>query len=197
MGEPTGPLRLGISACLLGETVRYDGGHKHDRYVIGALGQYVEWVPVCPEVECGLPVPREPMDLVGAPEGPRLVTVRTGEDKTDLLLRWAVARVAQLAGEDLCGFVFKAKSPSCGMEQVKVYNGEGIPQKKGVGLFARALMEHLPLLPVEEAERLHDAAVRASFIARVSAFKRQRDAIARGRTTGDGRQGTVSRTLHD
>ena len=185
MAESSEKLRLGISTCLLGQKVRYDGGHKHDRYLTDTLGQYVEWVPVCPEVECGLPVPREAMHLVGDPAAPRLMTVRTGEDKTDQMLRWARKRVAELEGENLCGFVFKAKSPSSGMERVKVYSAKGIPQKVGVGLFARAFMDHFPLLPVEEDGRLHDMAIRVNFIERIFTLKRWRDTVATGRRTGN------------
>jgi len=185
VAESSEKLRLGISTCLLGQKVRYDGGHKHDRYLTDTLGQYVEWVPVCPEVECGLPVPREAMHLVGDPAAPRLMTVRTGEDKTDQMLRWARKRVAELEGENLCGFVFKAKSPSSGMERVKVYSAKGIPQKVGVGLFARAFMDHFPLLPVEEDGRLHDMAIRVNFIERIFTLKRWRDTVATGRRTGN------------
>jgi len=185
MGYPTEKLRLGISACLLGERVRYDGGHKRDRYLTDTLGQYVEWVPVCPEVECGLPAPREPMHLTGDASAPRLVTVGAGVDKTDLLLRWAKARVAALEGEDLCGFVFKVRSPSCGMKRVKVHNAKGVPEKKGVGLFARDFMEHFPLLPAEEDGRLHDMAIRVNFVERIFTLKRWRETVRKGRRMGN------------
>ena len=128
-------IRLGISTCLLGEKVRFDGGHKWDRYLTGTLGEYVEYVPVCPEVECGLGVPRESMRLVGDPENPRLVTTRTNRDFTDRMLQWARKRVVELEKEDLCGFIFKSDSPSSGMERVKVYNEKGMPVKKGRGMF--------------------------------------------------------------
>ena len=115
-------IRIGVSSCLLGNKVRYDGGHKHDRYITETLGNYFEFLPVCPEVECGLPIPREAMRLIGDPESPRLVTNKTGVDHTDRMTQWAEQRVNQLAGEDLCGFIFKSKSPSSGMERVKVYD---------------------------------------------------------------------------
>src|SRR5512135_1105890 len=151
-------IKLGISTCLLGEKVRYDGGHKLDRFLTETLGQYVEYVPVCPEVECGLPVPRESMHLQGDPDSPRLITSRTKQDFTDRMLHWARNRVAELEKEALCGFIFKSDSPSSGMERVKVYNDKGIPSKVGVGVFARIFMEHFPLTPVEEEGRLHDPA---------------------------------------
>ena len=157
-------IRLGISECLLGHQVRYDGGHKWDRFLTDTLGQYVEYVPVCPEVECGLGIPREAMRLVGNPETPRLVTIRSGVDLTDRMLSWAGRRVVELEKEDLCGFIFKSDSPSSGMERVKVYNEKGMPEKRGVGLFAKAFMEHFPLIPVEEEGRLHDPKLRENFI---------------------------------
>jgi uncharacterized protein YbgA (DUF1722 family)/uncharacterized protein YbbK (DUF523 family) len=168
-------IRLGISECLLGHEVRYDGGHKWDRYLTDTLGRYVEYVPVCPEVECGLGIPREAMRLVGSPESPRLVTIRSGVDLTERMLSWAAKRVAELEKEDLCGFIFKSDSPSSGMERVKVYNEKGMPEKKGVGLFAMAFMTHFPLIPVEEEGRLHDPRLRENFIESVFALKRWRE----------------------
>src|SRR3990172_1145926 len=149
-------IRLGISTCLLGENVRYDGGHKLDRFLTETLGQYVAYVPVCPEVECGLPVPRESMHLEGDPDAPRLVTSRTKQDMTDRMVRWAKRRVVDLGREDLCGFIFKSNSPSSGMERVRVYDVKGVPAKKGVGIFARIFMDHFLLLPVEDEGRLND-----------------------------------------
>ena len=168
-------IKVGISTCLLGENVRYDGGHKLDRYIRDTLGEYVDFVPVCPEVECGMPVPREAMRLVGDPESPRLVTIRTHKDMTKQMLDWATVRVRQLESEDLCGYIFKSNSPSSGMERVKVYNDNGMPQKKGVGLFAKAFMERFPLLPTEEEGRLHDPRIRENFIESIFALKRWRE----------------------
>lgn len=175
-------IRIGISSCLLGEKVRYDGGHKHDRFITETLGQFFEWVPVCPEVECGLPVPREAMRLVGDPEAPRLLTIRSGVDHTERMLRWARSRVVALEVERLSGFIFKSKSPSSGMERVRVYNEHGVPSPRGVGLFARAFREHFPLLPTEEDGRLHDLPIRENFIERVFALARWRELV-------DGRPG--------
>jgi uncharacterized protein YbgA (DUF1722 family)/uncharacterized protein YbbK (DUF523 family) len=168
-------IRLGVSTCLLGENVRFDGGHKHDRFLTDTLGQYVEFLPVCPEVECGLGVPRESMRLVGDLESPRLVTVRTHVDHTDRMLTWAKKRVKELEKEDLCGFIFKSDSPSSGMERVKVYNDTGMPEKKGIGMFARVFMNHFSLIPVEEEGRLHDPKLRENFIERIFTLKRWRE----------------------
>jgi len=177
-------IRLGISTCLLGENVRYDGGHKRDRFIIETLGQFVEFVPVCPEVECGLPVPRESMHLAGNPESPRLVTTRTKNDHTDRMVKWARKRVGELEKENLCGFIFKSNSPSSGMERVKVYNDHGMAQKIGVGMFARAFMDHFPLIPVEEDGRLHDIRLRENFIERIFALKRWRELLDHDQSRG-------------
>ncbi len=179
-----GKIRLGISSCLLGEQVRYDGGHKLDRFLVGTLGPFVEWVPVCPEVEMGLPTPREALRLVGDADHPRLVTSRGGEDLTERMTSWAERRVGELSKEDLCGFVFKSRSPSSGMERVKLYDRHGVPVKGGVGLFARVFMERFPLLPVEEDGRLHDPKLRETFIEAIFTLKRFRDLLETERTAG-------------
>jgi uncharacterized protein YbgA (DUF1722 family)/uncharacterized protein YbbK (DUF523 family) len=177
-------IKLGISSCLLGEKVRYDGGHKLDHFIIGTLGKFVEFVPVCPEVECGLGVPREAMHLVSSPEGPRLVTIRTQVDYTERMLAWAQKRVVELEQEDLCGFIFKSGSPSSGMERVKIYYGKGEPARTGVGMFAREFMQHFPLLPVEDEGRLHDPDLRENFLERLFSLKRWRDTLALGPKPG-------------
>jgi uncharacterized protein YbgA (DUF1722 family)/uncharacterized protein YbbK (DUF523 family) len=178
-------IKLGISTCLLGENVRYDGGHKLDRFITDTLGQYVEYVPVCPEVECGLPIPRESMHLKGDPDSPRLVTTRTKQDMTDRMAQWARNRVSELEKEDLCGFIFKSDSPSSGMERIKVYNEKGMPVKKGVGIFAKIFMDHFPLLPVEEEGRLHDPNLRENFIERIFTLKRWREVLERKESRGN------------
>ncbi len=170
-------ITLGISSCLLGNPVRYDGGHKLDHFLNNTLGQYVRWIPVCPEVECGLPVPREAMHLVGNPKDPRLVTIRTREDHTTKMRKWARKKTAELAKDELCGFVFKSRSPSSGMRGVTIYNKEGKPHATGSGLFAKAFMDTLPLLPVEDEGRLHDPALRENFIERVFAYQRWQEYI--------------------
>ena len=177
-------MRIGISTCILGENVRFDGGHKRDRFVTDTLGQFLEFVPVCPEVECGLGIPRESMRLVGDPESPRLMTNRTKIDHTERMITWAQKRVRELEKEDLCGFIFKSRSPSSGMERVRVYNEKGIPAKTGVGMFARIFMEHFPLLPVEEDGRLHDIRLRENFIERIFALKRWRDLLGEKKSRG-------------
>ena len=178
-------IRLGVSQCLLGENVRYDGGHTLDHYIRDTLGQYVDFVPVCPEAECGLGIPREPMRLVGNPESPCLVTIRTQKDLTKQMINWAGHRVRQLEKEDLCGFIFKSNSPSSGMEKVKVYNDKGMPVKRGVGLFARIFKAHFPLLPVEDEGRLHDPKLRENFIERIFALKRWRETLKGRQTVGN------------
>lgn len=176
-------IRLGISACLLGQQVRYDGGHKRDTFLTGTLAEYVEYVPVCPEVEIGLPIPREALRLVGEADNPRLITQKTGVDYTDRMQNWAAGRLQALEKEGLCGFIFKSRSPSSGMERVKVYGkAGGMPTKSGVGVFAKAFMEHFPLLPVEEEGRLHDPRLRENFIECIFAFQRWRDLLQEGRS---------------
>ncbi|MCU0520939.1 MAG: DUF523 and DUF1722 domain-containing protein [Anaerolineae bacterium] len=166
-------IRLGVSRCLLGEKVRYDGGHKHDPYVTDVLGQYVDaWVGVCPEVECGLPVPRESMRLVGEPEAPRLVMPRSGADQTERMLSWTAGKLDELAGQGLNGFIFKKDSPSSGAFRVRVYDQNGVPKREGSGLFAGAFLKRFPNLPVEEEGRLHDLPLRENFIERIFAHAR-------------------------
>ena len=172
----TTSIKLGISSCLLGNNVRYDNSNKWDRFLTDTLGQFVEYLPVCPEMECGLGVPREPVRQVGNPLSPRLVTSRTKIDHTDRMTSWAKKRVWELEKEDLCGFIFKAGSPSSGMERIKVFPEKpGMPTKKGVGIFARIFMEHFPRLPVEEDGRLHDVNLRENFIERIFTLRRWRD----------------------
>lgn len=174
-------IKVGISTCLLGEKVRFDGGHKLDRWLRDTLGSYVEYVPVCPEVEMGLPIPRPALRLVGGtPEEARLVVSKTGEDITEQMETWAQKKVDELAKEDLCGFIFKAKSPSSGMERVRLYNDSGMPNRAGVGMFARIFMERLPLIPVEEDGRMHDPKLKETFIECIFTFKRWREALAAG-----------------
>lgn len=178
-------IKLGVSSCLLGENVRYDGGHKLDRFLQDTLGEYVEYVPVCPEAECGLGVPREAMHLEGDPASPRLITTRTRQDMTRRMMTWAHKRVAQLEKEALCGFIFKSDSPSSGRERIKVYNEKGMPVKKGVGIFARIFMEHFPLLPVEDDGRLHDLNLRENFIERIFSLRRWRDILGKKESKGN------------
>jgi len=161
----------------LGEKVRYDGGHKLDRFLTDTLGKYVEYIPVCPEVECGLGVPRKSMRLEGNPETPRLIVTSTREDMTERMVNFAQKRVAQLKKEDICGFIFKSDSPNSGMERVKIYNEPSMPVKAGTGIFAGIFMDNFPLLPVEDEGRLHDPGLRENFIERIFALKRWREAL--------------------
>ena len=170
----TSPIRIGISSCLLGESVRFDGGHKKDSFLTGTFGRFVEWVPVCPEVECGLGAPRESMRLVSREDGVRLLTGRTRVDHTDRMTRYSLKRVDQLASDGLCGYVLKKDSPSCGLERVKVYGAHNVPTKSGRGIFAATLAERFPNLPMEEEGRLSDPRLRENFVERVFAYSRLR-----------------------
>jgi len=177
-------IKIGISACLLGENVRWNGGHSRDRYLTDTLGLYVEYVPVCPEVECGMGVPRETLRLAGDPDNPSLVTSKTNIDHTDRMNRWARKRVKDLEKENLCGFIFKKKSPSSGLFNVPVRTSKGMPQKKGQGIFARIFTEHFPLIPVEEEGRLHDPKLRETFIEQIFTLKRWRETLAKRKSMG-------------
>lgn len=179
-----GTLRLGVSACLLGNEVRYDGGHKRHPFLTDLLGRFVEWVPVCPEVEAGFGTPREPMHLVRAGDGVRLVTVRTKLDVTNQLQTAVAARLRQLASLELDGYVLKKDSPSCGLFRVKVHGGSG-GARDGRGLFAAGLAAAQPLLPLEEEGRLNDPKLREAFIERVFAYRRLRELRSRPVRAGD------------
>ena len=178
----TAPLRLGISRCLLGDEVRFDGGHKRDEFLTDIFGRYVEWVPVCPEVEAGLGTPREAMRLVGDPKHPRLITIKSGRDRTEALEHMTADRLSSLKDLDLSGYVFKKDSPSCGVERVRLYNEHGMPSRNGVGIFARAFIERFPLIPVEEEGRLCDPLLRENFIERVFCYRRYQDLVNGGVT---------------
>jgi uncharacterized protein YbgA (DUF1722 family)/uncharacterized protein YbbK (DUF523 family) len=178
-------IRIGVSACLLGDEVRYDGGHKRDAFLTTVLGPHVEWVKVCPEVETGMGTPREAIRLVAEEGTVRLLTVKTGVDHTGPMTAYAAKKAIALEDEDLSGYVLKADSPSCGMTQVKVYSGKGQPLRCGVGIFAQALLARFPHLPIEEEGRLADPQLRDNFIERVFAYRRLRDLFEARWTTGD------------
>jgi uncharacterized protein YbgA (DUF1722 family)/uncharacterized protein YbbK (DUF523 family) len=188
--EDKARLRVGISRCLLGDTVRWDGGHKRDRFLVDTFGPYVEWVPVCPEVESGLPVPRETLRLVQSPDRDagdrrlRLEFTRTGADWTDRMTSWAATRLQALERETLHGFVLKKDSPSCGLERVRVYGERGGVTRQGRGLFAEALVRRFPNLPVEEEGRLAEPRLRENFVERVFAYRRLQALFAGRWTTG-------------
>lgn len=181
----TGPkLRLGVSSCLLGEPVRWNGGHKRDRFLVGTLGRYVQWVPVCPEVEMGLSTPRETLRLIGDPASPRLWMTKTEEDYTEEMRAWSRARLDELARLELHGYVLKKDSPSCGLFRVKVYGKAQVPTREGRGIFAEELVRALPLLPIEEEGRLHDMGLRENFIQRVFVYYRWVQLLKEGPSPG-------------
>ena len=176
---PVSKIRVGVSACLLGAKVRFDGGHKRNRYVDEVLRDYFEFVPFCPEVAVGLGTPRQPIRLVGTNDNPRVVGTRDPQlDVTDALHGYGRKVARQHA--DLCGMIVKQGSPSCGMERVKVYTDKGMPHSGGRGAFTAALMDSQPLLPVEEEGRLQDPVLRENFIARVFTYARWRELDQRG-----------------
>jgi uncharacterized protein YbgA (DUF1722 family)/uncharacterized protein YbbK (DUF523 family) len=179
---PGGP-RLLVSACLLGEKVRYDGQHKLDHFLVRQLGRFVEWERVCPESDSGMPTPRPSMHLVGDPQNPRLVN-RKGEDLTEQMLGFVRAKLEELQGAPLCGFVCKKDSPSSGMTRVKIYNERGMAERVGAGLFTAAFVQRFPLVPVEEEGRLHDPRLRESFIERIFCRRRWLDLLEGGKTRG-------------
>ncbi len=179
-GFPHGdrPIRVGVSSCLLGQRVRFDAGHKKDAFLVEQLARFVEWVPVCPEVESGMGTPRPTLRLVRDGDRVRMVETRSGRDHSAAMRRFAGRRVRALARLDLCGYVLKRGSPSCGMERVAVHREGGMPVREGRGLFAEALLQALPQLPVEEEGRLRDAGLRENFVERVFAYRRLRDFCA-------------------
>jgi uncharacterized protein YbgA (DUF1722 family)/uncharacterized protein YbbK (DUF523 family) len=178
-------VRIGISTCLLGKPVRWDGGHKRDAFLTDQLGPFVEWVPVCPEVEIGMGVPRETIRLVEREGERRLVAERSRTDWTDPMRVWAGRRVRELEALDLCGYVLKKDSPTCGMERVRVWNAKGMAEKRGRGLYTEALIAGAPALPVEEEGRLADPRLRENWIERVFAYRRVRSLFAGRWTRGD------------
>jgi uncharacterized protein YbbK (DUF523 family)/uncharacterized protein YbgA (DUF1722 family) len=180
-----GSVRVGISSCLLGEQVRYDGGPQRDAFLTQELGRHVEFVPLCPEVEIGLGVPRPTLHLARRGGAVRMLVSDSGEDLTERMRPWARGAAERIAKAELDGYVLKKSSPSCGMERVKVYDENGVPSRKGRGLFAEALLERLPLLPVEEEGRLHDARLREHFVARVFAHARVRGFLGSNPTPGE------------
>ncbi len=166
------PVLIGVSACLLGEQARYDGGHKHDRNITDTLGEYFSFVPICPEVGCGLAVPRETMRLEGNPQAPRLMTCRTRIDMTGQMLEYCATKLAELEYMDLGGFIFKERSPSCGLTPIPLDSGI---IEMSAGLFAHELARHFPLMPLAEAEPLNDPRIRNNFIESVFLYRRKFD----------------------
>jgi uncharacterized protein YbbK (DUF523 family) len=179
------PLRLGVSSCLLGEEVRFDGGHKRDRTVTDLLGAIVSWVSVCPEVEVGMGVPRPALRLVRDGDSLRMEEIASGRDHTRRMESFAARRVRALRDLDLCGYVLKSRSPSCGIGGVEVHGEDGSPRRDGRGLYASALLAAYPELPVEEGERLHDARLRENFVERLYAYRRRREGALAKPSTRD------------
>lgn len=170
-------IKIGISSCLLGKKVRFDGGHKHDRYLTDTLGRYFDWIAVCPEIEIGMSVPRETIRLVGDVDAPQLIGHKSKHDYSGEMNTWSDKRLQKLAALDMCGYILKKDSPSCGMARVRVYSEKGMPGRNGVGIYARKLMQRFPLLPVEEEGRLNDPGLRENFIERVFAFRRLQELL--------------------
>ncbi|MGI5869801.1 MAG: DUF523 domain-containing protein [Kiritimatiellia bacterium] len=175
-------IKLGISACLLGKPVRYDGRHKLDPFLQDAFSAQVDYVPVCPEVEMGLGVPREPMRLEGDPARPKMITIKTRIDHTARMHAWARARIKALEAENLCGFIFKSRSPSCGIGTVNVFDAAGLAANIGSGLFAAAFKRRLPLVPIAEESALADPALREDFIQRIDVLRHWRAMLANGKS---------------
>ncbi|HEX9715242.1 MAG TPA: DUF523 domain-containing protein [Desulfurivibrionaceae bacterium] len=157
-------ITIGISACLFGQNTRYDGGHRHEPLLIEALGQVAALVPLCPEAECGLGIPREPMQLEGDPENTRLMTITSRHDLTERMRGWSLQRLAALTDEGIDGLILKARSPSCG-KRVAVHGGEEAEYSPGI--FTRLVMERFPDLPIADEEELRDPGRLADFLARL------------------------------
>lgn len=170
------PLRLGVSSCLLGEKVRYDGAHKRADALLARLADFVEWVPCCPEVEIGLGIPREPIELRPSPTGPRLVGLKSGRDLTEKMTQHARKRSAELAARDLDGYILKSRSPSC-----------GILTPGGQGLFSREIIARLFALPVIEEDKLTSIEGQLHFVERAEGLRRVREALAGDWTMQDAR----------
>ena len=186
------PIRVGVSRCLLGEEVRFDGGHKRSRFVTDELARFVDWVPVCPEVEAGMGIPRPSIRIV-QPAGTedeaqqRLVETASGRSHTSAMQRLTRRRVKQLGQDDLCGFILKKDSPSCGMERVRVWSDseKGGATRNGRGFFARVLLDQMPNLPVEEEGRLEDPRLRERFVERIFAYRRLKTLFEGNWTLGE------------
>jgi uncharacterized protein YbgA (DUF1722 family)/uncharacterized protein YbbK (DUF523 family) len=175
---PSQVIKIGISSCLVGENVRFDSGHKKNAFITGVLKDYFEFVPFCPEVEIGLGIPREAIRLVTIDDDVRCIGTKNKDlDVTDQL--YDIADQQKSWHSDLCGYILKKDSPSCGMERVKIYH-QDMPTKKGVGIYAQRLLENFPCLPVEEEGRLEDAHLRENFIQRVYIYSRWKQMLEQG-----------------
>jgi uncharacterized protein YbbK (DUF523 family)/uncharacterized protein YbgA (DUF1722 family) len=182
-GKTNDKPRIGISQCLLGDAVRYDGGHKRDNFLTDVLTPFVEWVPICPEVEAGLGIPREPMHLTGNLDSPRLLTIRTKVDHTATLKVFSQRRVQEIRADDLDGYIFKNNSPSCGIHRVKIYSEQDESSTQGKGIFSAMVHKAFPLLPVEEEGRLNNAVIRENFIEQLFGYRRWKTLVQSKRIT--------------
>ena len=171
-------LRLGISTCLLGEKVRYDGGHKLDAWIKNTLGQFTTFVPVCPEFECGMSIPRPAMHLEGTKENPQLIQTHSKLNLTKQMKNWIKLQIKKLKSQDLDGYIFKTKSPSCGLNKIKIFSPSNkLISAAGVGLFAKQFTKSFPFIPVTDEEKLHNPKYREHFIELIFIMKRWRELI--------------------
>ncbi|ADU62216.1 MAG: DUF523 and DUF1722 domain-containing protein [Pseudodesulfovibrio sp.] len=177
-------IRIGVSACVVGERVRYDGSHARDAYITDTLAKYVEFVPLCPEVACGMGVPREQIRQVDCGGATRLIGYDSGEDWTDRMNVWANRILPGLDEDAICGFVLRHASPSCALMQGKLFSTKGDPPRRGSGFFAGRLMERYPLLPVETDNQLHTPLLRENFVRRIFVLKRWRELLSKGMQIG-------------
>ena len=178
------PIRIGVSSCVIGEEVRWNGGHSRQRYLTDMLGPFVEYVPVCPEVEVGMGVPRPTVRLVREGDDIRMIDPKNEVDWTSSMRRLSRTRSSELADAGLHGFVLKKDSPTCGVFRVRIYTDSGV-ERNGQGLFATALIQRMPHLPVEEEGRLNDARIRENFVERIFAYRRLKDLFRPRWTVGD------------
>jgi uncharacterized protein YbgA (DUF1722 family)/uncharacterized protein YbbK (DUF523 family) len=173
-------IKVGISSCLLGQEVRFDGGHKHSRLCTETLTPYFDFVPECPEVGIGLGIPRKPIRLIGTTDAPKAVASHDNTlDYTEKLMKYGQKKAKQ--HDDICGYIFMKSSPSCGLFRVKVYGENGYPEKGGGrGIYANEITDAHPLLPVEESGRLTDPPLRENFITRVFAYHNWQQTVSEG-----------------
>ena len=178
-------IKIGVSSCLMGEKVRWNGDHKQGRYVQEILGSYFEYVPVCPEVEVGMGVPRETVALYGTLEAPKMISQKTKTDWTERMNNYVKGQMKRLTHEDLCGYIFESKSPSCGIGRVPVFSETDFNKARHrAGMFASAFIKPFPLVPIEDEGRLNDARIRKNFIVRVFSFNRLQQLLGKGFSKG-------------
>lgn len=177
-------LTLGVSQCLLGDGVRYDGGHKANSFVLNLLAPHFNLVGVCPEVESGMGVPREAVQLRADDESLRMVGTESGTDYTHSINSFSIRRVEELSEAGLCGYIFKSNSPSCGLEAPVAAEGAAPGHATGPGLFAGAVLRAFPDLPVAQEGALGDTRTREGFVEQVFAYSRLVLFFSRERSVG-------------